>query len=698
MVLLVRLFLIATFLAMAAPAWAQTIDDAVSLYDSGDHDAAFQAFSTLVAEGDAEAMCRIGRMYENGEGTAQNYSMALRWYRRAANQDHAEAHFNVGRMFENSIGVPRDFKAAFEAYTAAADLGHETAGLKQAEFLARGLGTYPDVARAAELLGQAADAGNDEAFDALVELWDTGEVPKGVLSDDIIARMEIVLADRMAEDTLIDYGGDAPAAESETAAMIREQIVTMMDSLAQGVRQEGGDVFYRLDITETDDGRIDAALRDVELFSPDGLWEIGDALLVLQPIAEARFAIDLTLPAETRFFDQNGAAMGGTSLGNQALSGVFVPELNTWVDGEGLYEDVRIWFDTPDGHGSFDLAKATLFIDLDETTPDKWSGPGSFNLSGIEMILDGEPLFRLASLASTFDYRALDLGFFYEINAAMQDIQAGMIENPSKNDDELQAEMTAVGELIVEQVRERAPVMGGFGMDFALDGLWIRDPALHGIIAFDTLSFGVSAENFDQALGSVVLSYGHSGMVVPVEDSEGELLPTSIDLRFRLADLPVDRIAAMAIEMMEGAIADPAAFEQQAEMALGFMALGMQQQMMQAGSAFEIERISYESPIVQAEMTGRFVSDDSSPMMTVGSARLEVTGLDDAIASLEGPASQGNRDAQDAMEGLAMMQAMGARSDQGGVVTHTYDFEFTPDGRVLLNGNDMSPMMGGMMP
>jgi hypothetical protein len=48
-------------------------------------------------------------------------------------------------------------------------------------------------------------------------------------------------------------------------------------------------------------------------------------------------------------------------------------------------------------------------------------------------------------------------------------------------------------------------------------------------------------------------------------------------------------------------------------------------------------------------------------------------------------------------QGLTMMQAMGQRIEDGGVVTHIYDLELTPDGRTLLNGNDMSAMMGGMM-
>ena len=40
---------------------------------------------------------------------------------------------------------------------------------------------------------------------------------------------------------------------------------------------------------------------------------------------------------------------------------------------------------------------------------------------------------------------------------------------------------------------------------------------------------------------------------------------------------------------------------------------------------------------------------------------------------------------------------MGERVEEGGIVRHLYVVELTPDGRTLLNGNDMGPMMEGMM-
>ena len=42
-------------------------------------------------EGDAAAQDHLGHMYERGQGAPQDYSEAVRWYRKAADQRYADA-------------------------------------------------------------------------------------------------------------------------------------------------------------------------------------------------------------------------------------------------------------------------------------------------------------------------------------------------------------------------------------------------------------------------------------------------------------------------------------------------------------------------------------------------------------------------------------------------------------------------------
>ena len=62
-------------------------------------------------QGDAEAHCNLGLMYENGQGI-QDCIEAAKWYRKAAEQGLAEAQYNLGFMYQHGQGVPQDFVKA----------------------------------------------------------------------------------------------------------------------------------------------------------------------------------------------------------------------------------------------------------------------------------------------------------------------------------------------------------------------------------------------------------------------------------------------------------------------------------------------------------------------------------------------------------------------------------------------------------
>jgi len=60
--------------------------------------------ATAQGNGDSETM--RGDSYYFGQGVAQNYAEAVKWYRFAADQGGAKAQYNLGVMYENGQGVP----------------------------------------------------------------------------------------------------------------------------------------------------------------------------------------------------------------------------------------------------------------------------------------------------------------------------------------------------------------------------------------------------------------------------------------------------------------------------------------------------------------------------------------------------------------------------------------------------------------
>ena len=60
-------------------------------------------------------------MYRLGHGVTQNFTEAMKWYRKAADQGNANAQAMVGMMYEKARGVPESFTKALKWYRMAAD-------------------------------------------------------------------------------------------------------------------------------------------------------------------------------------------------------------------------------------------------------------------------------------------------------------------------------------------------------------------------------------------------------------------------------------------------------------------------------------------------------------------------------------------------------------------------------------------------
>ena len=63
-------------------------------------------------EGDPQAQCYMGVCYQNGQGVAQDYQEAVKWFRRAADQDDPVAQCYLAVCYLHGTGVPQEFSEA----------------------------------------------------------------------------------------------------------------------------------------------------------------------------------------------------------------------------------------------------------------------------------------------------------------------------------------------------------------------------------------------------------------------------------------------------------------------------------------------------------------------------------------------------------------------------------------------------------
>lgn len=84
-------------------------------------------FVALEDSGDLEAQNRLGICYYNGLGVPQNYTEAVQWFRKAAEEGLADAQYYLGKCYYDGQGVSQDYNEAIVWYRKAAENGNTDA-------------------------------------------------------------------------------------------------------------------------------------------------------------------------------------------------------------------------------------------------------------------------------------------------------------------------------------------------------------------------------------------------------------------------------------------------------------------------------------------------------------------------------------------------------------------------------------------
>ena len=92
------MFMVAS-IAGAAVAVAEPYTDALAAWRRGEYATAYRLWGPLANQADPDAQFYLGFMNEYGQGVARNDVEAIRWYRKAADQDHAFAQFRLGNLY-----------------------------------------------------------------------------------------------------------------------------------------------------------------------------------------------------------------------------------------------------------------------------------------------------------------------------------------------------------------------------------------------------------------------------------------------------------------------------------------------------------------------------------------------------------------------------------------------------------------------
>jgi TPR repeat protein len=138
-------------------------------------------FRKAAEENHALAQFNLAVCYENGQGVAKDEVEAVKWYRKAAEQDYPFAQFILGSRYENGHGVAKDCVEAVNWYRKAAVQNCAEAQCCLGVCYESGQGVVKDYVEAVKWLRKAAEQGYVLAQNNLGVCYAKGQ---GVVKDE----------------------------------------------------------------------------------------------------------------------------------------------------------------------------------------------------------------------------------------------------------------------------------------------------------------------------------------------------------------------------------------------------------------------------------------------------------------------------------------------------------------------------------
>lgn len=139
---------VVAFLAVGLPLRAQQIEVTHT---------PIEKLTARAEAGEPEAEFELGSRYYSGKGVIRDFSEAVKWFRRAADQNFAKAQYNLGFCYSKGEGVKKDDGEALKWYRKAADQNLAIAQTKLGFCYARARGVEKDDREAVNWYRKAAD-------------------------------------------------------------------------------------------------------------------------------------------------------------------------------------------------------------------------------------------------------------------------------------------------------------------------------------------------------------------------------------------------------------------------------------------------------------------------------------------------------------------------------------------------------------
>ncbi len=405
---------------------------------------------------------------------------------------------------------------------------------------------------------------------------------------------------------------------------------------------------------------------------------------------EGRWKVAVALPTPITYFDSDNTPTGQLDIGRQKMAGLWLEDIGTFVQLDAAYDDIRF----RDVKAKIDMTAPHMEAKygLKEDANGLWSGP----MNGfIENMTVTNPVEKFKVTMGKIGMEMTMDGYNPKAVKSFKD-QMGAVAEVTNN---LQSDMSAQHAMgFYNMITEfLGKAWNGFTSQITVKDLTVDVPATPGqpatTVHVGDFGYGLDLTGFNTQDVSLRFRFGFNDMDMSPFPKDAEamknIIPSGVNMDVKLDKLPFQKLVELGGNTLKQTTENP----QMAQMGGMTFLMTLPQLLTQAGSTVSVDNNYVKATDYKATLDGKFTANMNVPQGAVGEATMHLNGLDKLLATLQQEAQGGDQGAQQAIQGLSMLQMFG-QMEEGQTDTRKYHFEITPQGQMMLNGTDMNAMMG----
>lgn len=439
----------------------------------------------------------------------------------------------------------------------------------------------------------------------------------------------------------------------------------------------------------------DVALPRLSAEDAEGtLFDIGTVLLSVTPKDDGQYGVSITLPSAIKVqnLDDNDEYVDAAtiSIGKQSFTSTWSGTLETLLTVDAAYNDIAV--NAADGKGKISIASMTMVQDLKPEAgtggATLWSGPAAFAFGGLSVKDDkNKELVKIGGVTAEATYSRVDLT---KVSALQKLSEQTAAKGAAPTSTELLPKLQGM--------------FGGVTGAMRLSNLSFVNPEDGTQVSLGQLAFRSGLTDLDQAQSTVSMGVEAHDFAMTPSPAPEAFTPRAFEIKLSVAKLPNSALWKAFTELAKAAEAEETQPKKGAKNKAAppppTSDVVMQQAMAamgEAGTELRIDALNLDTPATAGTATGAVKVATQAAFGVTGGATVLLRGIDAAVKAMQpAPGAKPDKETQDLLGGLAMVQAMGqAGKDDTGADIRTYKFEVTEAGQLLLNGADMTPLLAG---